>query len=102
MQASEYAELFGLPVALLGLGAYLALLASLALPEATGRVAAAFLSFAGAGYSLYLTYVELVELHAVCQWCVVSATIMVALAAIAAARLVRIDGSAAAITQSSP
>ena len=101
VQNSEYAELFGVPVALLGLGAYLALLASLALPEATGRVVAAFLSFAGAGYSLYLTYVELVELHAVCQWCVVSATIMVALAAISAARLVRIDGSAAAITQSS-
>jgi len=100
VQNSEYAELFGVPVALFGLGAYLALLASLAVPEAIGRTIAAFVSLTGAGYSLYLTYVELVELHAVCQWCAVSATIMVALAAVSTVRLVRVDGSAAAITQS--
>jgi uncharacterized membrane protein len=91
VQTSEYAELFAVPIALLGLGAYLALLGSLALPEATGRVIAAFVAWTGAAYSLYLTYIELAELHAVCQWCVVSATLMVALAAISTVRLIRVD-----------
>src|SRR4051812_11478011 len=91
VQTSEYAAVFGVPVALLGLGGYLALLGSLALPEELGRAVAGFLSLSGAGFSLYLTWVELAELHAVCQWCVVSALLMVTLAAVSVARLVRVE-----------
>jgi uncharacterized membrane protein len=87
VQDSEYAELFGVPVALLGLGGYLALLGSLALPEAVGCVAAAFISVCGAMFSVYLTWVEVAELQAICQWCVVSAALMVVLALISGARL---------------
>ncbi len=89
VQASRWAELAGVPVALLGLGAYVAILASVALPEDTGRSVAAFVSLVGFGFSAWLTYVELVEIEAVCQWCVVSAVVMTALALVSVARMLR-------------
>jgi uncharacterized membrane protein len=87
VQSSPWAELAGVPVALLGLLAYAAVLASLALPEALGRLVAAFVSLVGFGFSAWLTYVELVKIDAVCQWCVVSAVLITALAAVSVARL---------------
>jgi uncharacterized membrane protein len=89
VQMSEYAKLAGVPVALLGLIAYLTVLASLALPDALGRSVAAFVSLVGFGFSAWLTYVELAKLDAVCQWCVASALVMTALAAVSVARLLR-------------
>ena len=87
VQTSPWAELAGVPVALLGLLAYATILASLALPEQTGRSVAAFVSLVGFGFSAWLTYVELVEIDAVCQWCVVSAVLMTALAVVSVARV---------------
>jgi uncharacterized membrane protein len=86
VQTSPWAELAGVPVALLGLLAYATILASLALPEQTGRSLAAFVSLVGFGFSAWLTYVELVEIDAVCQWCVVSAILMTVLAVVSVAR----------------
>jgi uncharacterized membrane protein len=89
VQSSEYAQLFGVPVALLGVAGYVAVLGSLALRGEFGRTATAFLALVGTAFSGYLTYVELVELHAVCQWCVASALLMLALAAVSTVRLLR-------------
>jgi uncharacterized membrane protein len=97
VQSSPYAELAGVPVALLGLLAYATVLASLALPEATGRTLAAFVSLVGFGFSAWLTYVELAKLDAVCQWCVASALVMTALAAVSVARLLRGGGGRAVL-----
>jgi uncharacterized membrane protein len=87
VQSSDYAQLGSVPVALLGLAGYVAILATLALPDQVGRSVAAFLSIAGAAFSAYLTYLELVEIEAICQWCVVSAVLMTALAAVSVMRL---------------
>lgn len=96
VQSSPYARLGGVPVAVVGLAGYLAILASLAVPA---RSVTAFLALAGAGFSAYLTYIELAVIHAICQWCVASAVVMSLLAAVAAARYVAGDvenyGSAA-------
>jgi uncharacterized membrane protein len=89
VQASRWAELAGIPVALLGLIAYATILASLALPDELGRNVAAFLSLVGFGFSAWLTYVELEKIDAVCQWCVASALVMTALAAVSVTRLLR-------------
>jgi uncharacterized membrane protein len=89
VQSSEWADLAGVPVAVLGLGGYVAILASLALPEESGSSVAAFLSLVGFGFSAWLTYVELVEIEAVCQWCVASALVMTALALVSVARVLR-------------
>jgi uncharacterized membrane protein len=86
VQSSEYAELAGIPVALLGLIGYAAILASLAIPGDAGRFAGALLALAGFGFSAWLTYVELFEIDAICQWCVASAVIMTALAVVTSLR----------------
>lgn len=99
VQSSPWAELAGVPVALLGLLAYATVLAGLALPEALGRSLAAFVSLVGFGFSAWLTYVELAKIDALCQWCVASAAVMTALAAVSVARLLR-DGQAARGTAS--
>jgi uncharacterized membrane protein len=86
VQNSDYAELAGVPVALLGLVGYGAILASLALPGDLGRFSGAVLALAGFGFSAWLTYVELFEIDAICQWCVVSAVLMTALAVVTSLR----------------
>jgi uncharacterized membrane protein len=85
VQASRYSELGGVPVALLGLGLYVGLLA-LGAWRAVARDApplvplALFgLALAGTLYSAYLTYLELFVIHAVCPWCVSSALLVTAI-----------------------
>jgi uncharacterized membrane protein len=87
VQASRWAELAGVPVAVLGLVGYVAILTSLALPEDQGALAATFLSLVGFGFSAWLTYVEIEKIDAICQWCVASAVVMTALALVSVARL---------------
>ena len=89
VQKSRYAELAGLPVAALGLVGYVAILASLARDSETARTVTAFLSLAGFGFSLWLTYVEVGVLHAICIWCVGSALCMTLLAALTVTRAAR-------------
>ena len=96
VQASRWAELAGMPVALLGLVAYLAILASLGLPDELSRAAATFVSLVGFGFSAWLTYVELFEIEAICQWCVASAVVMTALALVSVTRFLRAERGALA------
>jgi uncharacterized membrane protein len=100
VQSSRWAELAGIPVAVLGLAGYVAILVSLALPEEPGALAAAFLSLVGFGFSCWLTYVEIVKIDAICQWCVASAVVMTALALASVARALR--GAAHAAPAASP
>ena len=88
VQSSDYAELAGIPVAVLGLAGYGLILASLWVPGDAGRVSGALLALVGFGFSLYLTWVELFEIDAICQWCVVSAVLMTVLAVTTPWRLV--------------
>lgn len=82
VQASEYSELGGVPVALLGLLTYLAIL-GLALAGEGARVVLAGVALIAFGFSAYLTYLELFVIDAICQWCVASAVVATALAAVA-------------------
>jgi uncharacterized membrane protein len=88
VQKSAYAELAGVPVALLGLFGYAAILATLVRDDEAARTACAFLALAGFGFSAWLTWVEVSRLDAVCSWCVASAVCMTALAALSVARVV--------------
>jgi uncharacterized membrane protein len=89
VQASDWAQIAGVPVALAGLVGYLAILVALRLPGEAARLATALAAFTGFGYSMYLTGVELLEIDAICQWCIVSAAIMTVLAPLAAVRVLR-------------
>jgi uncharacterized membrane protein len=85
VQASDYAELAGIPVALLGVLGYAAVLLSLV----TRDEVTAFLTYVAVAFSAYLTWAELFEIEAICQWCVVSAVLAAALAVLATIRALR-------------
>ena len=87
VQQSDYAALAGIPVAVLGVGGYVAILASLAREDELWRAATALFALAGFGFSAWLTYVEVVRLDAICIWCVGSAICMTVLAVLAVARV---------------
>jgi uncharacterized membrane protein len=89
VQRSPYAELVGVPVALLGVLGCLAILGSLVLPGETGRAVGALVALVSFGFSGYLTYRELFTIDAICTWCVASATLMTVVAAASVWRLLR-------------
>lgn len=91
VQSSSYAELAGIPVAVLGLAGYLAIAAALLVPGEPARVVAAGLAISGFGFSAYLTYLELFVIDAICQWCVASAVLLTLLAGLTVCRLLRDD-----------
>ena len=91
VQTSDYAKLAGIPVAVLGLAGYLAIIASLFVPGDLGRLAGAAIALSGFGFSMYLTYREIFTIKAICQWCVGSAVLMTLLAGLTVARLLKAE-----------
>lgn len=89
VQTSEWADLAGVPVALLGLIGYAAILVTLFIEREEALVAGALIALVGFGFSAYLTYRELFTIDAICPWCVASAVIMALLAIVMTARLLR-------------
>src|ERR1700726_5290918 len=84
VQTSVYSKLAGVPVALMGLIGYVAILASLLAPESErSRFATLALTVGGFGFSAYLTYRELFSIHAICEWCASSAAILTILTLLA-------------------
>lgn len=90
---SIYAEINGIPIALLGAGAYLLIIALLLVEGRFGLgvewpVMGVFgLSLIGTLYSAYLTYLEVAVLHAICPYCVVSAIAIALILVISVIRL---------------
>jgi uncharacterized membrane protein len=92
VQTSQYSKLAGVPVALIGLLGYIAILGSLLAPEGErARFATVALVLGGFGFSAYLTYRELFSLHEICEECVSSAVIVTVLVCLAVWRFLRGD-----------
>jgi uncharacterized membrane protein len=83
---SKYSELAGINVAVIGILGYAFLLIAALLPGDPGRFGGFLTALIGFGFSLYLTYLELFVIDAICQWCVVSAVLMALALAVAATR----------------
>jgi uncharacterized membrane protein len=96
VQTSEWSKVAGVPVALLGLLGYAAILTATLVRGETAATVAAGTALIGAGFSLYLTYREVFTIHAICIWCVASAVLMVALAIVTTVRLLRAEPAPAA------
>lgn len=85
VQASEYATIGPVPVAVLGLGMYLIVCAAnvAGLVQPARALTPAMVAFgvllAGTLYAVYLTWLEVAVIRAICQWCVASALLSVAL-----------------------
>lgn len=89
VQQSSYSELVGLPVAYLGLAAYVALLVLVLWDSEAARAAAAAVALSGAAFAVYLLVVQLVVIDAVCVWCLASDVTIGLLAAVTTWRLLR-------------
>ncbi|MBN1537416.1 MAG: vitamin K epoxide reductase family protein [Anaerolineales bacterium] len=84
VQSSIYAKLFGvLPIGVLGMAGYVAILAAWLYPRIRRDRLAHYAPLAnfcmtifGVIFSVYLTYLEIFVIRAVCMWCVTSAIIM--------------------------
>jgi len=87
VQSSEYAELAGMPVAALGLAAYLFLLCTAFFNADVARVAGAVAAVSGALFAAYLLYVQLFLIDAICRWCVASDAVLALLAVACVLRL---------------
>jgi uncharacterized membrane protein len=92
---SSYSHLFGINIAVFGIVGYvLLLIASLGRGDGA-RMAGFGFSLVGFGYSVYLTYLELFKIEAICQWCVASAVLMTILFGLNALRMVGYVGRVA-------
>jgi uncharacterized membrane protein len=84
VQESSYAELVGIPVALLGLLAYLAVLALILWDTEAARTAVAAIALGGAAFAVYLVALQAFVIDAWCVWCLVNDLLLVPLLAILA------------------
>jgi uncharacterized membrane protein len=69
VQQSRYAEIAGIPVALLGLVGYTGVIALVLWDSPNARLGAAMLAFVGLAFSVYLLVLQLFVIDAVCVWC---------------------------------
>lgn len=93
VNSSQYASIGGIPIALLGAGAYLTLLFILFMETRNnffgfnGPMLVFGISLAGVLYSAYLTYLELYVIRAICEFCVLSAVVLIIMLIISGLRL---------------
>jgi uncharacterized membrane protein len=69
VQRSKYAELAGVPVALLGLITYVVLIAISLVRGVEAAFAGVLVAFVGVAFSAYLLWAQLGPIGAICQWC---------------------------------
>ena len=92
---STYSHLLGVNVAVFGIAGYVLLLVTSLLRGDGARMGGFGLSLIGFGYSVYLTYLELFKIEAICQWCVASAVLMTILFGLNVIRMVGYVGKPA-------
>jgi uncharacterized membrane protein len=86
VQQSEYAQIFGIPIGVLGIAGYLAILGVWGIDQARGdslksttRPLLAAMVVFGVVFSVYLTFLEPFVIGATCFWCLTSALTMLLL-----------------------
>ena len=96
VNVSPYVYMLRMPLGLLGVIAYLLILATNLVGlrlggERGGQIASLLFLFSlfGVAFSAYLTYLELFVLKAICSWCVVSAITMTAICILSGWELIR-------------
>jgi uncharacterized membrane protein len=89
VQDSKYAKAAGIPVAVLGLVAYLAVFATALSARIEAAALGAAIVLAGLAFGIYLIVIQVAVIDAICQWCIVSDGILAVLAVATAERLRR-------------
>jgi uncharacterized membrane protein len=87
VQSSRYSELAGIPVAVLGLVAYLTILTLAFVRSDAAQAALLAVALAGVAFSGYLLWAQVVPIGAFCDWCLASDAVMTAIAGLSLMRL---------------
>jgi len=87
VQQSSYAELGGIPVAVLGLVAYACVLLTAAVRGLPAALAGAVIALSGTAFSGYLLWAQLARIHAICQWCIGNDVVIAVVAVLCVARV---------------
>ena len=90
---SSYSHLAGVNIAVLGIVGYALLLASAFFANDEVRFGGFLVALGGFGYSVFLTYLEIFKIEAICQWCVGSAALMTIIFLLSATRLIGYAGA---------
>ena len=94
---SSYAHVAGVNIAVFGVVGYVVLLASAFFANDVARFSGFAVALGGFGYSIFLTYIEIFKIEAICQWCVASAVLMTILFFLNATRLIGYGGTDGAL-----
>lgn len=89
---SSYSEVAGVNIAIFGVIGYAAIFLTAFFANDVARFAGFAMTLGGFGYSIFLTYLEIFKIEAICQWCVSSAVLMTILFGLNAIRLVGYGG----------
>jgi uncharacterized membrane protein len=89
VQHSKYAKAGGIPVAVLGLAAYLAVFVTTLSARVEAAATGAAIVLAGLAFGVYLIVIQVAVIDAICQWCLASDAILALLAVASAERLRR-------------
>ena len=93
VQHSKYAKAAGIPVAILGLVAYLAVFATALSARIEAAAIGAAIVLGGLAFGVYLIVIQVAVIDAICQWCLASDVLLALLALLAAERLRRLAAS---------
>jgi uncharacterized membrane protein len=95
VQRSRYSEVLGVPVALIGLAAYLSLFGLTFSRSEAARAAGMAIAISGVGFGAYLLYAQIGLIGAICEWCVASDAVVSGIAALSLLRVRSRLGAAA-------
>lgn len=87
VQTSKYAELAGVPVALIGVVGYLVILAAAALRGLNAATVGVFAALIGVAFSGYLLWAQIGPIGAYCVWCLGNDGVIAVVAVLSVARV---------------
>ena len=92
VQTSKYAELAGVPVAVLGLVAWAALIVTAAVRGVAAAFAGVLVALVSVMFAGYLLWAQLGPIGAICQWCVGNDVAVAVVAILCVARMLTEPG----------
>jgi uncharacterized membrane protein len=90
---SSYSHIAGVNIAIFGIVGYVGIFLTAFFVSDLSRLGGFAIALGGFGFSIYLTYLEIWVIEAICQWCVGSAVLMTILFGLNAARLIGYAGT---------
>jgi uncharacterized membrane protein len=73
---SSYSHILGINVAVFGIIGWFLVLGTVFFGNDPARLGGFLFTLGGFGFSIYLTYLEIWNIEAICQWCVTNAVLM--------------------------